>query len=75
MRAGELRALDWTDIYFKHRRIHVARAIDEKTGATVPTKWKRNRRIPTELVLMPLPIAMKRCSVRKTLHSKRVKRG
>jgi integrase len=58
-RAGELAALEWSDVDFEHAILHVHRALDRtKPGRTKATKTGVARRIPIEPALLPLMKAM-----------------
>ncbi len=60
-RAGELAALEWTDVDLPHATIHIHRATDRAgDGTTKPTKSDAARRIPIEPALVPLLSAMHR---------------
>jgi integrase len=55
MRAGELKALDWTDVDLEHRTIHVHKSEDRVRKREVKsTKSGVARRIPIEPELLPL---------------------
>jgi integrase len=55
MRAGELAALEWSDVDLEHGIIHVHRSIDRVRGrAAGSTKGDAARRIPIEPTLRPL---------------------
>ena len=54
-RAGELAALDWSDIDLEHGTIHIHRSLDVKRGRGVKaTKSDAARRVPIEPELLPL---------------------
>ncbi|HEY1954280.1 MAG TPA: site-specific integrase [Polyangiaceae bacterium] len=57
-RAGELAALEWSDVDLQHGSIHVHRSHDRKRNRTKPTKTDTARRIPIEPNLRPLLAAM-----------------
>jgi integrase len=60
-RAGELAALDWSDVDLEHRTIHIHRSTDRvRDGKTKATKTNTARRIPIEPALLPLLVAMHR---------------
>ena len=59
-RAGELAALDWSDIDLAHRTIHIHRSLDSRrSGALKSTKSDTARRIPIEPALAPLLDALR----------------
>ena len=59
MRAGELAALEWSDVDLTHGIIHVHRSLDDRRrGEISSTKSDTARRIPIEPALMPLLLAM-----------------
>jgi integrase len=60
MRAGEIAALDWSDVDLDHRTIHVHRSTDRTRDRTKATKTDVARRIPIEPALVPLLTAMHR---------------
>jgi len=57
LRAGELRALEWSDIDMERGIVLVHQAEDDE-GAVATTKGKRSRPFVIELVLLPLLRAM-----------------
>jgi integrase len=54
LRAGELRALLWSDVDLEHRRIDVSKAVSRKTGILGPTKSGHVRGVTIEATLAPL---------------------
>ena len=59
-RAGELAALDWTDVDLEHGIIHIHQSLDAKRGRGLKaTKSDVARRVPIEHELMPLLVAMR----------------
>jgi integrase len=58
-RAGELYALEWTDIREAEGYVHVHRAQDRHTKKLKPTKTGITRRVPIEPTLRPLLEAMR----------------
>lgn len=59
-RAGELEALDWSDVDLAHNTIHIHASVDATTGERRETKTAAgNRRIPIEPSLRPLLEAMR----------------
>lgn len=58
-RAGELKALQWSDVDLDHNLIHVSRAIDPYSGTEKSTKSKAPRRVRIEPALLPLLVAMR----------------
>lgn len=69
MRAGELDALDWSDVDLEHRLIRVHRSRDrgkpKKSAVLSSTKTDRERRVTIEPNLLPLLEAMAAESGRK----------
>jgi integrase len=59
-RAGELAALEWSDVDLDHGTIHIHRSTDRTRGRTTTTKTDAARRIPIERALIPLLAAMHR---------------
>ncbi len=59
LRAGEIRALEWTDVHEDEGFIAVNRAIDYQTGETKSTKTGKTRRVPIEAALVPMIQAMR----------------
>lgn len=59
MRAGEVAALDWSDVDLDHGTIHVHRSTDRTRDRTKATKTDAARRIPIEPALIPLLTAMR----------------
>ena len=57
-RAGELAALEWSDVDIEHGTIHIHRAKDSTRKRTKATKTECARRIPIEPNLRPLLEAM-----------------
>jgi integrase len=58
-RAGELDALEWSDIDLEHQVLHIHRSIDDRRGrGTKATKSDAARRVPLEPALLPLLKAM-----------------
>lgn len=57
-RQGELEALEWGDVDFDARTIHLHRAIERKSGEMRTVKSERPRRIPLEAELVPLLVCM-----------------
>ena len=57
MRAGELDALEWSDVDLEHGTFHVHAAIDrlKKGKKEKATKSETARRLPIEPMLLPLP--------------------
>jgi integrase len=53
-RAGEIAALDWTDVDFDHAAIHFHASLVWRTGVKKSTKSGITRRIAIEAALMPL---------------------
>ncbi len=53
-RAGELGALEWSDVDLEHGTLHIHRAYNFKRGSTKPTKTGAARRIPVEPSVHPL---------------------
>lgn len=53
-RAGELEALTWNEVDLDHGVIHIAKAVDRRTGLVKSTKSGETRRIPIERALVPL---------------------
>ena len=47
-RAGELAALDWSDVDLEHGTLHIHRAFNFKRASVKPTKTGTARRIPVE---------------------------
>jgi integrase len=64
-RAGELAALEWTDIDLEHGTMHIHRSLDVKRGRGIKsTKSDVARRVPIEPELLPLLKAMQPASKR-----------
>ncbi len=59
-RAGEIAALEWSDVDLEHGTIHVHRSHDRKSDRTKATKTDTARRIPIEPQLRPLLVAMRK---------------
>ncbi len=59
-RAGELAALEWSDIDLDHLTIHIHRSTDRTRGRSTTTKTDAARRIPIEPALALLLSAMHR---------------
>jgi integrase len=57
-RAAELRALTWADVDLAHGVIHITKSARPGTDEIKTTKSKKARRIPIELGLRPLLVAM-----------------
>jgi len=59
-RAGELAALEWSDVDLEHATIHVHRSLDTKRGQGLKsTKSAVARRVPIEPALLPILKTMK----------------
>ncbi len=59
LRAGEIRALDWSDVHEEEGFIHVHRAINRETGEVKATKTGLARKVPIEAALLPVLEAMR----------------
>ena len=57
-RAGELRALQWTDVDLEHGTIHIHEAFERRSRTVKSTKTKRGRRFAFEPAILPLLEAM-----------------
>jgi integrase len=53
-REGELEALEWGDVDFEGRTVHIHRAVERRSGEVSTTKSEHPRRIPLEAELVPL---------------------
>jgi integrase len=60
LRGGELEALEWTDVNFEQRYVHLHQAADSETREVKPTKTNDTRKIPIEPSLLPLLVEMHR---------------
>jgi integrase len=60
-RAGELAALEWSDVDLEHATIHIHRSLDVKRGRGIKaTKSEAARRVPIEPELLPFLLALHR---------------
>ncbi len=53
-RAGELEALEWSDVDLEHGVLSITKAVDRRNGEVKSTKSGESRRIPIEPDLLPL---------------------
>lgn len=58
-RAGEVNALQWSDLDLERGIAHIHASASRTTGATKSTKTGEARRVPIEPTLMPLLLAMR----------------
>jgi integrase len=59
LRAGELRALLWSDVDTRHGVLSVTKSVNRRTGKVTTTKSGRTRRVPLEAELVRLLDAMR----------------
>ena len=57
-RAGELEALEWSDVDVERGIVHIHRGTDRQRGGTKGTKTRRSRRFAVEPAVLPLLRAM-----------------